>query len=968
MLLPKWTSRQKNPKVAAKTCIENSSKIRIFTMQIVFIALFLILIYRLWDLQIVNGQKYADDFELKITRTVRDSSTRGLIYDCKGEILAYNELAYVVTMTDEGIYSSDRERNLTLNSMIYRVIKKLEENQEQINNELKIKVGVHNQYEYTVSGKALLRFQADVFGQANPDNMKLEQKNMNAEELMEFLSANNKFALYGEGKHYYTEEELNHYGLPSEYSKEEALKIVGIRYMLSLNAYKKYVPIILSRDVSKETVAYILENGPILTGIDIEEDWNRVYTGGEAFSHILGYTGKISSEELEQYMELHKDYTTDSVVGKAGVEQYLEEQLQGIDGERQITVNNLGKTVGEDEIIRETISGKDVTLSIDKDLQIAVYNVLEQNLAGIIVSNLRNTKRFDKTHLSDASNIRIPIYDVYLALIENDIICIDDLYGLDATELERSLSKTLKEKEEEVREQLRIALMENNAENLRSSEELQEYLSYIVNNIGILEEAAIDTEDEIYMAWKNKSGIYAKELLMYAIENGWITEGFIDAGEGYFTSNEMYLLLVETIEEKLAEDKAFQKLLFKWLILEDRITGKEICRILYDQQILSDSDEDYEKLVSGRVDAFSFLKKKIEHLEITPAQLALDPCSASAVVIQPKTGKVLALVSYPGYDNNRLANQMDSDYYNQLLNDKSLPLYNRATQQLTAPGSTFKPITIIAGLQEGVIMSESSVLCDGVFDKVDPSLRCWKHSGHGTVSNAPTALQFSCNDYMCEIAYRMGSENGTDYTDNAALKRLQKYSELFYLNKKSGIEVGESQPHVTDADGIRSAIGQGTHNYATVQLARYAGAIASKGDVFSLSLIEGITDTNGNFTKNKAVLEGSVELSDFVWDTIHQGMLQFAQNNTVLKDMQIRVAGKTGTAQEAKNRPDHALFIGYAPAEQPQIAVAVRIANGYGSSNATAVGKSIFNYYFNLESQEKIITEEASQAINTRTD
>lgn len=937
-------------------------------MQIVFIALFLILIYRLWDLQIVNGQKYADDFELKITRTVRDSSTRGLIYDSKGEILAYNELAYVVTMTDEGIYSSDRERNLTLNSMIYHVIKKLEENQEQINNELKIKVGVHNQYEYTVSGKALLRFQADVFGQANPDNMKLEQKNMNAEELMEFLSANNKFALYGEGKRYYTEEELNHYGLPREYTKEEALKIVGIRYMLSLNAYKKYVPIILSRDVSKETVAYILENRSILTGIDIEEDWNRVYTGGEAFSHILGYTGKISSEELEQYMELDKDYTTDSVVGKAGVEQYLEEQLQGIDGERQITVNNLGKAVGEDEIIRETVSGKDVFLSIDKDLQIAVYNVLEQNLAGIIVSNLRNTKRFDKTHLSDASNIRIPIYDVYLALVENDIICIDDLYGLDATELEQGLAKTLKEKEEEVREQLRIALMENNVENLRLSEELQEYLSYIVNNIGILEEAATDTEDEIYMAWKNKSGIYAKELLMYAIENGWITEGFIDASEGYFTSNEMYLLLVETIEEKLTEDKAFQKLLFKWLILEDRITGKEICRLLYDQQILSDSDEDYEKLVSGRMDAFSFLKKKIEHLEITPAQLALDPCSASAVVIQPKTGKVLALVSYPGYDNNRLANQMDSDYYNQLLNDKSLPLYNRATQQLTAPGSTFKPITIIAGLQEGIIMSESSVLCDGVFDKVDPSLRCWKHSGHGTVSNAPTALQFSCNDYMCEIAYRMGSENGSDYADNAALKRLQKYSELFYLDKKSGIEVAESQPHVTDAYGIPSAIGQGTHNYATVQLARYVGAIASKGDVFSLSLIEGITDTNGKFTTNKAVLEGSVELPNSVWDTIHQGMLQFAQNNTVLKDMQIHVAGKTGTAQEAKNRPDHALFIGYAPAEQPQIAVAVRIANGYGSSNATAVGKSIFNYYFSLESQEKIITGEASQAINTRTD
>ena len=84
--------------------------------------------------------------------------------------------------------------------------------------------------------------------------------------------------------------------------------------------------------------------------------------------------------------------------------------------------------------------------------------------------------------------------------------------------------------------------------------------------------------------------------------------------------------------------------------------------------------------------------------------------------------------------------------------------------------------------------------------------------------------------------------------------------------------------------------------------------------------------------------------------------------------MKIDVAGKTGTAQEAKNRPDHALFIGYAPAEQPQITMAARIANGYGSSNATAVGKNILNYYFGLESQDKIITGEASQALNTRTD
>ena len=102
-----------------------------------------------------------------------------------------------------------------------------------------------------------------------------------------------------------------------------------------------------------------------------------------------------------------------------------------------------------------------------------------------------------------------------------------------------------------------------------------------------------------------------------------------------------------------------------------------------------------------------------------------------------------------------------------------------------------------------------------------------------------------------------------------------------------------------------------------------------------------MADAEGVFSEHKTVLADSIELPASVWNTVHSGMLQFAKNNDVLKDMKVNVAGKTGTAQEAENRPDHALFIGFAPAEQPGIAVAVRIANGYGSSNATAAGKSI---------------------------
>ena len=968
MFFLKKASSFLNSSHAEKDRVRKDQNIRCFILQFIFIALFSILIHRLFVLQIVNGQKYAEDFELQITRTIREHNTRGNIYDCNGEVLAYNELVYTVTMIDDGTYASERERQLSINSVIYCVMKKLNENNEQINNELKIEVGTDGNYVYTVSGRALARFKADIFGESDPDDMTPEQVNMSANDMIQFLAGNSKFALYGTGKSFYSEEELQKYGLPKEYTDEEVLTIVGIRYMLSLNEYKKYVPITLARNVSDKTVAYIMENNQSLIGIDIGQDWERTYTGGEAFSHILGYVGKISSEEMEKYADSDRDYTPDSIVGKSGIEQYMESELQGLNGEKQIVVNNVGKVVGEKNIIKETVSGKDVYLSIDKDLQIAVYHILEQNLAGIISSNLINTKKFDKNHISDTSDIRIPIYDVYIALVNNSIIQLSDLYCADATELERHIAKVLEEKKGEVLNSLKEELLNGNTDYSRLSEEMQEYISYITGKIEILNESSIDKEDDVYKRWKDKSGISVKEFLTYAIENGWIAAGFIDSEQGYFTTDEMFVLLIENIEKKIADDNEFEKILFKWLLFEDRIKGSDICRLLYDQQILSVADDDYEKLVSGQIDAFSFMKKKIEQLEITPAQLALDPCSASAVVVQQETGQILALVSYPGYDNNRLANQMDSAYYNRLLNDKALPLYNRATQQLTAPGSTFKPITVIAGLQERVISPDSSVLCDGVFDKVFPNLKCWKHTGHGNVINAPTALQYSCNDYLCDIAYRLGTINGMEYTDNAALESLQEYSKLFYLDKKSGVEIAESQPHVTDAYGIPSAIGQGTHNYASVQLVRYVNTIASRGNVFQLSLVKGIADTNGNFVENNAVLENKVELPDSVWDTVSSGMVQFAQNNSVLRDMEISIAGKTGTAQESKSRPDHALFVGYAPAETPEITIAVRIANGYGSSNSTAVGKDIFNYYFGLENQEKIVTGEASQAFNTRTD
>ncbi len=133
----------------------------------------------------------------------------------------------------------------------------------------------------------------------------------------------------------------------------------------------------------------------------------------------------------------------------------------------------------------------------------------------------------------------------------------------------------------------------------------------------------------------------------------------------------MYHALAAYLEEALATDTAFSKLLYKYMLQSDTISGRQVCTILYDQGVLSTDDSDYEPLISGRLTAYDFMKSKIDKLEITPAQLALDPCSGSLVATDPNTGEILACVTYPGYDNNRLANQMDTAYYNALTADLS---------------------------------------------------------------------------------------------------------------------------------------------------------------------------------------------------------------------------------------------------------------------------------------------------------
>ena len=175
---------------------------------------------------------------------------------------------------------------------------------------------------------------------------------------------------------------------------------------------------------------------------------------------------------------------------------------------------------------------------------------------------------------------------------------------------------------------------------------------------------------------------------------------------------------------------------------------------------------------------------------------------------------------------------------------------------------------------------------------------------------------------------------------------------------------------ITNKDPERSAMGQGTHNYANVQLARYVTALANRGTVFDLSLIDKETDSQGNLVKDYTpAVHAQLDIAQSTWDAVQQGMRQVITNSSTKKifnNLDVSIAGKTGTAQESDKRGNHAFFVSFAPYENPEIAVTVNIPNGYSSSNAAMVAKHVYRYYYNYTTLDNIMTSGALDASNER--
>lgn len=318
-----------------------------------------------------------------------------------------------------------------------------------------------------------------------------------------------------------------------------------------------------------------------------------------------------------------------------------------------------------------------------------------------------------------------------------------------------------------------------------------------------------------------------------------------------------------------------------------------------------------------------------------------------AVVIKVGTGEILAAANYPSYN---LSTYYDD--YATLLETEYNPLFNRATEGTYAPGSTFKPVVATAALQLGNIKATSTVNCEHVYTFfTDYQPTCLGH--HGRI-NVRHALGYSCNIFFYEIGRIMGIDN------------IRQYAYYYGLGEPTGVEIKErigqiSNPNWAADQGIswfkgdvlQASIGQGYSLFSPVQMANYVATIANKGVRVNAHFVKSINSHDFSEVLYETPVEvlSDMGMTDYTYETVLSGMLQSSQDSSgfVWGDFDIKVASKTGTPQTT-TKTVNSTFICFAPAEDPEIAIAVIIEKGWQGYTAAPVAKEILQYYFGTES------------------
>ena len=416
-----------------------------------------------------------------------------------------------------------------------------------------------------------------------------------------------------------------------------------------------------------------------------------------------------------------------------------------------------------------------------------------------------------------------------------------------------------------------------------------------------------------------------------------------------------------------------------------RISPAKMLLTLIGTGQISDPDGDIaERLINNPGTAQPVLIDKIRMREITPQLMNVDPSTASMIITCIHTGAVLAAATYPSYDNNRLVNVFNEEYWTRINSlDPTHPMINRPFRETRAPGSTFKMFTGVAAMEEGTI-GPNTLIHDRVFfrDAGEPPMRCWHTGGgHGSI-NVSRALAVSCNYFFGTAAFRLGNSGpGTSLTTSQGIETFGKYMAMFGLNDPSGVEIGEhpldllargydgptmaspdfkrhrilsANPFAAagdlnwfDGDMIRTAIGQGWADHTPAQMVRGMSTIANRGVNYYLHLVGHTEDFLGNITglTTPTAMNHGIDVADSTWDATIEGMRLVTQPGAggtavnLFRGFPISIASKTGTAEQIRGRLYHSSFGGFAPLESPQFAFYVSVPFGTTAAHSQISGR-----------------------------
>ena len=906
-------------------------KNRLFVLLVIAAAIFAVLVCRLFYMQIVNGEEASAGITSSVTREVSMPAARGNIYDRYGRPLAVNEAAFSIEI-DDSIAVDYEDKN----EQVVKLYEKMKENGYTVTDNLPI--SRDTEPKFTISGDELEEWKTDIgldkkqmrydaartleylydsYGLDGTvdENKKREivslginisDKNImimnlimtiesNGGEIVDelpvsedrpytFIIENEKeiqrwkkdVSMDGEELDYTAEESMEYlidlFGIPQNMSPAMQRKLAAVRYSLYLQRFKKYQPVTVAREINDKIIAEVKENLDIFPGVSVETESMRKYEEGDKFSNILGYIRQISDEELKEYEQY--GYDSGDIVGKTGIEKVMELELNGKDGKMLVEVDNMGRKISTLET-EAPVSGNDVFLTIDKDLQIAAYNYLEDALAEAIITRL-------------------------------------------TSELEKDVPVTLK--------QLFTSMIESGSISVSSIMKAEEGYQLTLKNLILSYNKDIDISD-------SEQKTAAKQVLTKAVEDGTLS---------------------------------YTTMIF----------------VMLEQGIITADDNYRARIVSGELSPLEIIIDKLRTGDLAPAETNLNPCSGSVVVSDVNSGKTLALVTYPSYDNNELVNTFNNEYYNKLLEDPSTPLVNRPLMQKKAPGSTLKMVTAGAALETGIITPEQTIKDEGLFTKAGtPYARCMIYSlsgsTHGYV-NVSHALEVSCNYFFYDVSYMLGGETD-DPTSLKGITILDEYYDAFGLNSPTGMEIGENPPSMaspsykeeimkwqnpeatpsqtrwTSGDTIRAAIGQSVNSFSAASMNKYIATLANGGTRYKMHLIDKVKSADGSVTQQtEEIVENIMEIDQANLDAVYEGMRLVTQGSkgtlrNVFKDFPIDVAAKSGTAEENKNNSSHSWFVGFAPYDNPQIAVTVMIPFGDVSGSPAAVtARNIIGEYMGL--------------------